>query len=59
MDEALKKSEEKFVKAFKSSPVAIAMTRISDGRFLEVNKSLEKLIGYTRDELLSNTTTSD
>ncbi len=56
MDEALKKSEEKFVKAFRSSPVAIAVTSISDGRFLEVNKSLEKLIGYTRDELLTNTT---
>jgi len=56
IDEALKKSEEKFVKAFKSSPIAIAITRISDGRFLEVNKSLEKLIGYTRDELLSQTT---
>jgi PAS domain S-box-containing protein len=56
MEEALKKSEEKFVKAFKSSPVAIAITRISDGRFLEVNKALEKLIGYTRDELLANTT---
>ncbi len=56
MDVALKKSEEKFVKAFRSSPVAIAMTRISDGRFFEVNKSLEKLIGFTRDELLSNTT---
>jgi len=56
MDEALKKSEEKFVKAFRSSPVAIAITQISDGRFLEVNKSLEKLIGYTRDELLSQTT---
>jgi PAS domain S-box-containing protein len=56
MDEALKKSEEKFMKAFKSSPVAIAITRISDGRFLEVNKSVEKLIGYTRDELISHTT---
>lgn len=56
MDQALKKSEEKFMKAFKSSPVAIALTRMSDGRFLEVNKSVEKLIGYTRDELLSGTT---
>jgi PAS domain S-box-containing protein len=56
MVQALKKSEEKFVKAFKSSPIAIAITRISDGRFLEVNKSLEKLIGYTCDELLSQTT---
>ena len=56
MDEALKKSEEKFVKAFESSPIAITITRMSDGRFLEVNKSLEKLVGYTRDELLSQTT---
>ena len=54
--EALKKSEEKFVKAFRSSPVAICITRVSDGRFLEVNKALEKLIGYTRDELLVQTT---
>ena len=50
------KSEEKFVKALKSSSVAIAVTRISDGRFLEVNKSLVKLIGYSTDELLAHTT---
>jgi PAS domain S-box-containing protein len=53
IEDALRKSEEKFLKAFKSSPVAIAINRISDGTFLEVNKSLERLIGYTRDELLT------
>jgi len=52
MDEALKKSEEKFVKAFNSSPVAICITRISDGRFIEVNESFEKLSGYSRTELM-------
>ena len=56
MVDALKKSEEKFMKAFRSSPVAISITRINDGRFLEVNKSLEHLIGYSRDELLAKTT---
>jgi PAS domain S-box-containing protein len=56
VEDALRKSEEKFVRAFKSSPVAICITRVNDGKFLEVNKSLEKLIGYSRDELLSQTT---
>jgi PAS domain S-box-containing protein len=55
-EEALKKSEEKFVKAFKSSPVAICITRISDGKFIEVNESLEKLSGYSHAELLEGST---
>lgn len=55
-EEALKKSEEKFVKAFKSSPVAICITRISDGKFIEVNESLEKLSGYSHAELLTEST---
>jgi PAS domain S-box-containing protein len=52
-EEALKKSEEKFVKAFKSSPVAIAVTRLSDGKFIEMNESLVKLFGYSHTELLT------
>jgi PAS domain S-box-containing protein len=55
-EDSLKKSEEKFIKAFRSSPIAICVTRISDGRFLEINPALERLIGYTRDEILSQTT---
>jgi PAS domain S-box-containing protein len=55
-EDALKKSEEKFVKAFKSSPVAISITRITDGKFIEVNESLEKLSGYSREELLAGST---
>jgi PAS domain S-box-containing protein len=52
-EEALKKSEEKFVKAFKSSPVAIAISRLSDGKFLEVNEAIQKLTGYSHDEFLT------
>jgi PAS domain S-box-containing protein len=55
-EEALKKSEEKFVKAFNSSPIAICITRISDGKFIEVNESVEKLSGYSRTELLTGST---
>jgi PAS domain S-box-containing protein len=53
MDEALKESEEKFVKAFKSSPIALCITRISDGKFIEANESLIKLSGYSQSELLT------
>jgi PAS domain S-box-containing protein len=50
---ALKKSEAKFVKAFKSSPIAIVINRLSDGKFVEANEAFEKISGYSRDEFLS------
>ncbi len=56
VEDALRRSEEKFIRTFESGPVAMCVTRVSDGTFLEVNKSLEKLIGYTRGELLGQTT---
>jgi PAS domain S-box-containing protein len=54
--DALKKSEEKFVKAFKGSPVAIAITRLADGKFIEMNESFQKFFGYSREELFVRTT---
>lgn len=55
-EEALEKSEEKFVKAFKGSPVAISITRLNDGKIIELNESFEKFFGYSREELFSQTT---
>jgi PAS domain S-box-containing protein len=55
-EEALRKSEEKFAKAFRSSPVAIAVTRLSDGRIIEVNEALLKLLHFSRDEVIGRTT---
>jgi PAS domain S-box-containing protein len=49
--EALRLSEEKFSKAFQSSPDPIAITSESDHRFLEVNESFVKISGYSRDEI--------
>lgn len=51
-EEAIKLSEEKFSKAFKSSPVSINITRISDGKFIDVNNTFELLTGYKREEVI-------
>jgi PAS domain S-box-containing protein len=51
-EEARKKSEEKFLKAFHASPAAISLTSIKDNRFVDVNGTFERLTGYRRDEVL-------
>jgi PAS domain S-box-containing protein len=55
-EEALRKSEEKFAKAFRSSPIAIAVTRRSDGRIVEINEATLKLLHFDRDEVIGRTT---
>ncbi|MCA1993367.1 MAG: response regulator [Coleofasciculus sp. S288] len=54
---ALRSSEEKFARAFRSSPDAIAISRLTDARFIEVNDSFLLLFGYQRNEVIGNTTT--
>lgn len=53
--EALRLSEEKFSKAFRSSPSMISISSVRTGTFLEVNESFEKHTGYSRNELLGRT----
>jgi PAS domain S-box-containing protein len=48
--------EEKFTKAFHSSPYAILLTRASDGRILEVNDGFETITGYSTGDAVGNTT---
>jgi PAS domain S-box-containing protein/putative nucleotidyltransferase with HDIG domain len=55
-EEALQKSEEKYSKAFRNSPIPLAVTRLSDGKFLEVNEAMEAFLGYQRDELIGRST---
>jgi diguanylate cyclase (GGDEF)-like protein/PAS domain S-box-containing protein len=49
-EEALQASEEKFSKAFKTSHHAIAITRLKDGRFIEVNEAFTIITGFSREE---------
>jgi PAS domain S-box-containing protein len=54
-DEALKKSEEKFSKAFRQSPLALTLTSIRDHRYIEVNETFERATGWRRDEVIGLT----
>lgn len=53
----LKLSEEKFSKAFNIGPNGMAITRISDGRFLDVNESFCSMFGFTKAEVIGHTST--
>jgi len=50
-ENALRESETKFAVAFHTSPFALAITRLSDGVFLDFNAELEQISGYTSAEL--------
>lgn len=54
-ERALKASEEKFAKAFHSSPDAITITERDTGRYLEINNGFCRLTGYTADEVIGRT----
>ena len=55
IEEALKKSEEKFSKAFRGSPLVVAITRMRDHRYLDVSESFEQWIGWRREEVIGRT----
>ncbi len=55
MQPILRRSEEKFTRVFHASPNLIAMTTLSDQKFVEVNDSFVTLSGYTRDAVVGRT----
>ena len=54
----LKISDEKYSKAFHASPAPSLITTLKDGKFIEVNESYATLVGYSKEELIGETTTS-
>ncbi|MEK6589170.1 MAG: PAS domain S-box protein, partial [Nitrospinota bacterium] len=57
IEESLRSSEEKFSRVFHSSPDPNAITTLSEGRILEINKSFERIFGYSREEVIGRTST--
>jgi PAS domain S-box-containing protein len=53
--QALKKSEDKFSKAFRQSPMTLTLTSINDHRYIEVNETFERLTGWRREEVIGRT----
>ena len=51
-EESLRLSEDRFSRAFHSSPEPIAICRITDGLLIEINESFERVFGVRRDEVL-------
>ncbi len=54
-EQALRLSEERFAKAFRSSPDAIALSTVTDGVYIDVNDSFLRLSGYEREEVIGHT----
>ena len=55
MENALRRSEERFVLAYRSNPAALSITRAEDGCFTEVNESFLRLYGYARNQVIGHT----
>jgi PAS domain S-box-containing protein len=55
VEKELKKSEEKFSKAFQRSPLAFTLASLVDYRFVEVNDTFERYTGWKRDEVVGRT----
>jgi PAS domain S-box-containing protein len=49
---ALQASEEKFAAAFRVSPVAMGILTFEDGRYIDVNNSFCRAVGYDREQVI-------
>jgi len=50
-----RQAEERFAKAFGSSPDVMVLTRLDDGRIIAVSERWEQLLGYQRNETVGRT----
>jgi PAS domain S-box-containing protein len=57
--EEISYSEEKYRTLFESSSDAIILFRLDNMKIFDVNKTAEKICGYSRDEMINNQTMTD
>jgi PAS domain S-box-containing protein len=46
------RSEEKFSKSFRHSPLAVSIASTKDGRYIDINETFERQTGWCRDEVI-------
>jgi len=54
-ENALRESEERFRSAFETSPDAIAISRLDNGKYIAINEGFKSLSGYASDEVVGRT----
>jgi len=52
VEEALRKSEEKYSKVFRAAPAGVVIATLEGERILDVNEEFETMVGYSREELI-------
>ncbi|MDX1741047.1 MAG: PAS domain S-box protein, partial [Rhodothermales bacterium] len=55
-EEARRRSEERFSKAFRGTPHLAAITSLETGEFIDVNDGFEQISGYKRSEVIGRRT---
>lgn len=51
-EEALRRSEERYRKAFRCSPDSITISEMTTGRFIEVNEGFEHMSGHSQEDVI-------
>jgi PAS domain S-box-containing protein len=52
IERELRVSEEKFARAFKLSPDAVNINRLSDGVYIDINEGFTRAMGWTEEEVI-------
>lgn len=55
-DVYLRESEQRFATIFENSPVAIGISRLSDGQIVQANSAFFNLYGFTHEEVIGSST---
>jgi PAS domain S-box-containing protein len=54
-EDALREIEERLSVVFHASPISIAITRLRDNQYVDVNEAWQNVTGYTRQEAIGHT----
>jgi PAS domain S-box-containing protein len=54
-EEARRKSEKKFLTVFHAVPALLGITTLAEGRFIDVNETCMRILGYQREEMIGRT----
>ncbi len=51
-EEAIRQSEKRFSQIFRASPIAMSITTMADGHYIDVNEAWLQLFGYRREQVI-------